>query len=356
MAFRRSCSCWVLALALWGCAPCSQCCPTGSKTQHINGKMLPDNRNELQIESEALALARSMFSDGFQVPTIESCQNDGSKYNLAGGKEGAVLKRLKLAVRERRCLKCWMRQCVCICDRLEENKSELPSGASLTIFMHPGEMFQGSNTGHLIPPLLDPRECIRTIYFGVESEHKRLAEVLSLPNTLVLYPSPDAVDLSDLCKAAAAFDTAASEPSYLPLHLVVIDGTWKTAKKLVRLLKSSSGFPKVKFGRIPEADKASFDALRKRTREDGCSTIEAVAMAFESLGDTSTAACLRQGLRTLTDALDVQGGRTPRHGTYTPEEILITRRRIVSPHYRYAGSVSTAAAKLRLISGNGNGK
>lgn len=54
--------------------------------------------------------------------------------------------------------------------------------------------------------------------------HSGLYEILNLPNTLLLYPTANAVDLRRLPKV--------TEESQLNYTLVIIDGTWPQAKTI----------------------------------------------------------------------------------------------------------------------------
>mmetsp|Transcript_12866 Transcript_12866/g.19284 ORF Transcript_12866/g.19284 Transcript_12866/m.19284 type:complete len:301 (+) Transcript_12866:56-958(+) len=247
-----------------------------------------------------------------------------------------IASRLFRAAKERRCSSCWMRDCVCICDRFRS--VEVPKNTSISILMHPGELFRGSNTGHLIP-LVMQSENIQTVVFGVREEHERLRELLKRPNTVVLFPCAGAIPLPEAFREHETLGT-----QHLGVHFVVVDGTWRTARKLVKFLNDDPTLPQVTFVSIPDAENIIFDEVRKRTREDGCSTIEAIATALESIGDLNSAKGLRSGLHVLSDALSIQRGDEPMHGTYRPEEIMATRRRIVAPYKKYDGPVSAILA------------
>ncbi|KPI86785.1 hypothetical protein ABL78_4154 [Leptomonas seymouri] len=74
------------------------------------------------------------------------------------------------------------------------------------------------------------------------------------------------------------FEAAAHDASHKKVHLILLDSTWGQALSLNR--KLSRFIPRVKL-EIPESYEPLFQALRKRTRQSGVSTLEATSMAVE---------------------------------------------------------------------------
>ncbi|GAB5362540.1 hypothetical protein AAMO2058_000806100 [Amorphochlora amoebiformis] len=282
-----------------------------------------DSRGEAEIRAEALAAVHELFP-GFEDPS----RRPMNLTTLVARRKG-----IRAQSVEYRNQTIFENTARFIIGRISRGVREAKLGShfSITVFMHPGELMLASNTGHLIPLVL-PKSTAESVVFGIESEHQKLRKRLSKPGTYVLYPTTDAIPVPHLANNLARGED---------VHLVVIDGTWKTAKKLIRTIQRDPTLPNVRYIAIPEASGIKFDKLRKRTREDGCSTIEAVASALDILGDTKGAEGLRRGLHTLSDALTVQKGKEPVHGTYQPEEILATRQRIVAPHAKYKGSIAS---------------
>jgi DTW domain-containing protein YfiP len=85
------------------------------------------------------------------------------------------------------------------------------------------------------------------------------------PGAALLYPSPSAADLSTM---------AADE---LPQSLVVLDGTWHTARSLFRDKRWLQRLPQVRLS--PTAP--SRYRIRREPQEDYVSTIEAIVQALE---------------------------------------------------------------------------
>lgn len=93
----------------------------------------------------------------------------------------------------------------------------------------------------------------------------RLEAVCRQPGVAVLFPSEGATDLEDL-----------SEP---PRTLVVVDGTWSNAKKVVEKCPLLSKLPRLKF----RPEQPGNYRIRKEPNEHSLATIEAVTYVLERL-------------------------------------------------------------------------
>jgi DTW domain-containing protein YfiP len=102
--------------------------------------------------------------------------------------------------------------------------------------------------------------------------------ILSDParHCVVLYPGPDSQDIS----AASLEDRAKYIPNAKALTVFVIDGTWRTAKKMLRLSENLKTVPKISF--IPT--RASAFKIRKQPAANCLSTIEAIHQTIDLLG------------------------------------------------------------------------
>lgn len=107
-----------------------------------------------------------------------------------------------------------------------------------------------------------------TIFKGKRfpGQHKQLDEIFQLPNTLLLFPSKDAVNLND-CDPNVSY------------NLVIIDGTWPQAKAIYSGSKSLHKLKSVKLVH----DGLSNYVIRTQPT-DGClSTLETAALALSCL-------------------------------------------------------------------------
>lgn len=100
--------------------------------------------------------------------------------------------------------------------------------------------------------------------------HKCLAEIFSLPNTLLLYPSSDALSINDLLEEI--------EPN-VSYNLVIIDGTWPQAKAIY-----SSNPVLHKLRQVKLVSNFTSNYVIRTQPTDGClSTLETAAEVLTTL-------------------------------------------------------------------------
>lgn len=132
-----------------------------------------------------------------------------------------------------------------------------------------------------------------------------LAERLSGPDTYVLFPSADATEVGALTRP--------------PRTLVVVDGTWSNAKKLVQRSRLLRGLP----GLICRPDFTSRYRIRREPAAHCLSTIEATAHALEHIERApGRYAPILQAFERMVDVqLDYTERRVGamRHGTREPQ-------------------------------------
>lgn len=173
------------------------------------------------------------------------------------------------------CYRCFKAQVTCICSGLPrvDNRTEV------WVLQHPRE--------HLHPIGTERFARLGLARSRIEVAWDAGAEELSAPAWLpsdvgLLYPSPHARELATL---------PASE---LPGRLLVLDGTWHTAKTLYRDKRWLHDLPHYRI--TPEIEGRY--RIRREPRRDYVSTIEAIAAALRILEPETT------GLEELLEAFD----------------------------------------------------
>lgn len=159
------------------------------------------------------------------------------------------------------CARCERPQSVCWCAHLPTIEAETP----VLILQHPREDGMPIGTARMATLCLRDAELL----VGVElDEHPRVRAILDDPTRqpILLWPGPDAKDL-------------AQEPPSGPTTLIVVDGTWALAKKLVRVNPRIAALPR--YGLEPPAP--SGYRIRREPRAECVSTIEAVMYALGAL-------------------------------------------------------------------------
>jgi DTW domain-containing protein YfiP len=143
------------------------------------------------------------------------------------------------------------------------------------ILQHPSEAGHALNTARLAVLGLPNSELRQGEHFI------GLQQLLDDPRwqSCLLFPGEQAMALGDFAGAAQR-----------PLQLVVPDGTWRKARKLLYLNPALACLPRVSLGQAA----ASRYRLRKTSVSGGLSTIEAIAQALQEIeGDKDFSALLK---------------------------------------------------------------
>lgn len=157
---------------------------------------------------------------------------------------------------------------VCICSALPLER--LDPNNSVIILQHPAEEKRCLRTAPLLKQCLKDDKCL--IFKGKRfpGAHRTLEDVFKSPNTLLLYPSAEAVALQDFVKDCN------KDTSY---NLVIIDGTWPQAKAMYAGNQFLHKLKQVKL----VGDANSCYVIRTQPT-DGClSTLETAALALSLL-------------------------------------------------------------------------
>lgn len=155
--------------------------------------------------------------------------------------------------------------CVCSAVAVMNVKTQI------TLMLHPSEQNKAKNTGRLIP-LLIPSAVIIVGESGEDfsSVKDRIRE---FPKTVVLFPCDISQSLTDISKEQEIE------------HIIVIDATWRKAKKIWML---NPWLHQLSVAHL-NLDSISQYRIRKGSRENGVSSIEAVAAALEEIESVDTA-------------------------------------------------------------------
>ncbi|WP_100657767.1 tRNA-uridine aminocarboxypropyltransferase [Alteromonas flava] len=166
------------------------------------------------------------------------------------------------------CSSCRYPISTCVCDAIQL----LDSAVRISILQHPSEQKHAKNTARLLPLLLPKAELtvgeIPTDFSAVQAHTGRVK------NTIVLYPTEHAQALESW-----------AETNDTPQHIIVLDGTWRKARKL---WLSNPWLHELPCVAITPAHPSQYK-IRKAPREDSLSTLEAVAHALAKLEDIDTA-------------------------------------------------------------------
>jgi DTW domain-containing protein YfiP len=168
------------------------------------------------------------------------------------------------------CLECRRARAHCWCAEV----APFDIGFDLALLMHPKEARVAIGTGRMAHRSVRGSKLL----VGEAFDDARLSALTQRPDRfpVLLFPAPDALDLSTCTPTEAA---AFFPPARRPLVLVV-DGTWTTAKKVLRLSPTLMTLPAIKF---TPTTRARYDRLRKEPRLECHSTLESIHALIDHL-------------------------------------------------------------------------
>ena len=171
---------------------------------------------------------------------------------------------------ELRCPDCRLHRALCLCDLVPA----LPTASRLLLVVHKDEAHKPTNTGLLAARCL-PNSVVVTA--GDDGPIAAPAE-----RAVLLFPSEGA-------RTLVAADG--------PLTLVVPDGTWRQARKI---RGRSPGLSALECVTLPPGAPTTY-RLRTEGRQEGLSTLEAIARAFGILEGPAVEAALLAVQRVMVD-------------------------------------------------------
>ena len=206
------------------------------------------------------------------------------------------------------CVRCRRPEIVCYCRHL----TSLETRTRVVLLQHPRERDVPIGTAHMASLCLPNAELDVGVHFRGSSA---LARALSDPArpAVLLYPGPGAIDV-------------VRDPPPGPVTLVVVDGTWWQAKKLVRENPELAALPRYAF--TPPSP--SEYRIRREPHEAYVSTIEALVHVLGALeGDPARFEALLAPFRAMVEgqleyAKTVRGARV-RHAKLKPKPRALPR-------------------------------
>ncbi|KAK7866664.1 hypothetical protein R5R35_000277 [Gryllus longicercus] len=168
-----------------------------------------------------------------------------------------------------KCSRCKRPSVVCWCPFLPSTPLQIRS--RIVLLQHPAEERRCLRTAPMLCLSLAPGTCL--VYRGKRfpsNRHDGLEGILKSENSILLYPSKEAVEFQNLPLLGSNDD---------PYNLVIIDGTWPQAKAIYHASPMLHHLKQVK---LVSAGISEYVIRTQPT--DGClSTLEAAAQALASL-------------------------------------------------------------------------
>ena len=224
------------------------------------------------------------------------------------------------------CAHCQRPVSVCYCSAL----TTIETRSRVVILQHPREEGMAIGTARMAHLCL-PNS---TLHVGTEwDESEALDHACGDPGhpAVLLYPGPDARDILQ-------------DPPAGPVTLIVVDGTWSQARKLVRMNPRLASLPRYAF--TPPAP--STYRIRREPRAEYVSTLEALVHVLGVIeGDAERFRALMRPMNAMVETqLEAQAaGAKPRHMRPRPKR---------SPYERLPGYVRDFHDDLVLVFGDAN--
>ena len=187
------------------------------------------------------------------------------------------------------CPRCLRPQTHCLCELIPQ----LESRTRVLLLQHPSEVNHALNTARLAALGLTNAE------LRVGEVFDDLAALLNPPGyrARLLFPGDD----------TQLLQTDMSQDEHLPLLLVVPDGTWRKARKLLHLNPLLAQLPRVT---LPEGAVSRY-RLRKAPGPGALSTLEAIVQALEILEAPASFAPLLRPFEALIEGqIEAMGADT----------------------------------------------
>ncbi len=170
------------------------------------------------------------------------------------------------------CRNCSQPNFSCFCSHVKSFDPQI----NFVILIHPIEAARRIATGRMSHLCLQNSYLIKGQDYSNDQLVNQLIEDTEY-ESMILYPGQKSKDISQISKPE-------KQNLFSPqkkLRIFVIDGTWATAKKMVRQSTNLHSLPRICFS----SDKPSTFRVRKQPRAGCFSTIEAIHHTIELLGE-----------------------------------------------------------------------
>ncbi len=181
-----------------------------------------------------------------------------------------------------RCESCFLRVDKCIC----ELQSAVPAQVEFCLLTHNDEIYKPSNTGRLIRDSIAGTR--RFIWHRKEADPELLALIQNPQvNAYIVFPPGD-----DYSERMTGFSSQSGKRSVF----IVLDGTWRQARRMFRLSEYLQGLAVISLKSVP----VSRYGLRKAIHDNQLCTAEVAIALLDEIGDQAASVHLQSYFDTFT--------------------------------------------------------
>jgi len=169
-----------------------------------------------------------------------------------------------------KCYSCFRPKSSCMCAHI----NAIDTNTKFVILMHPKEFKKvKNNTGFFTHLSLSNSE----VFIGIDfSNHKRINEIIATHESYILFPSSNAVNLSDE-------NVNMSGDRERPMAIFLIDSTWACTKKIFTMSENLNQLQHMSF----TTEKISQYQIKEQPESNYLSTIESTLVVLELLNKRS---------------------------------------------------------------------
>jgi len=167
-----------------------------------------------------------------------------------------------------KCYRCYRPKSSCMCEYIQPIQTD----TKFIILMHPKEFKKvKNNTGFFTHLSLTNSE----VFIGIDfSEHKRINEIIATHNSYILFPSQNAINLTEE-------NPSLKNEKEKPLAIFLIDSTWMCTKKIFTLSSNLNKLQHLSF----ITDRISKYEIKEQPKSNYLSTIESTLVVLELLSN-----------------------------------------------------------------------
>ena len=169
-----------------------------------------------------------------------------------------------------KCYSCFRPKSSCMCEHI----NAVDTNTRFVILMHPKEFKKvKNNTGFFTHLSLSNSE----VFIGIDfSKHQRINEIISTHESYILFPSSNAVNLSDE-------NINLNVDIEKPMAIFLIDSTWACTKKIFTLSQNLNQLKHMSF----TTETSSKYQIKEQPESNYLSTIESTLVVLELLNKRS---------------------------------------------------------------------